>query len=130
VSGGASPAPVTGGGASPSAGTSLVGKWSGPVQNNGCSQGGGTLTFTIASDNPINGTWEETLPCGSDSGTLTGTASGSALTFTLKAADLGSCTSYIATTTLSGNTMTNGSDKGDPAGCSPQTETFPLLTKQ
>jgi hypothetical protein len=84
---------------------SVSGTWSGTITSNQVA-GSGPARVTISqTDNNLSGSWSVTGPNGPDSGSLTGSVDGSAVSMTLSPSVPTSCP-YTATATVSGNSMT------------------------
>jgi hypothetical protein len=84
---------------------SVNGTWSGSITSN-LAVGSGPATVTLSqSGNRLSGTWSVIGPTSPDSGSLTGSVDGSAVSVTLSPSVPTGCP-YTATMTVSGNSMT------------------------
>ncbi len=95
------------GGSSPTEPTALdiAGTWTGTITSNQVS-GSGPVSATFSqSDASVSGTWSIIGPDGPDSGTLSGTLSGSSVTLRLVSKVPTGCP-YTMNATVSGNRMT------------------------
>jgi hypothetical protein len=84
--------------------SSIAGTWSGSITSNMAPGSGGAQVSISQTGDSLSGTWGVNGPTSPDSGSLTGTFNGSAVSMTLSPSVPTSCP-YRVTATVSGNSM-------------------------